>query len=193
MCFPTSCTASALQGEIQKYNMIELLETLKSNAGVGIAALGALIAAAQWHTNRTRLQLDTYERRLRVYKAAVALLEEAVSEITDRRSRLRRFHRDPELATYREPPATVLDSFKEGLLEAPFLFGEDVTYFMTRIESTRGLVRMYALGLADAVGTSARSRNATHVQALIECEESLKDARSRAWVEFESYLRLNRF
>lgn len=123
----------------------------------------------------------------------MVLLEDAASEIAERRATCSQARTSPEPAVYREPPSLILDSFADALLEAPFLFGEEVTYFMTRIESTRRLIRMYALGLANAARTSDQDHRQIDFQALVNYEEYLGLARSQVRAEFASYLRLDGF
>ena len=70
-----------------------------------IAAIAVYIAYQQWRTNRRRLELDPYDRRLRIYQATIEYISAALS-----------FH----------PTTEAIFGFRRSTAEADFLFGPDI-------------------------------------------------------------------
>jgi hypothetical protein len=79
-----------------------------------IAAITTYIAYQQWKTNRDKLNLDRYERRLEVYKEVVRFISVGIRE-----------------ANYENDE---LMSFKPKVSEADFLFGEEVSKYINELQ-----------------------------------------------------------
>lgn len=167
---------------------------MKASLGPGVAALGVAVAVAQWHTNDVKLRLDSYDRRLRVYKATVAMLECLMEEIRARRGPPHRDRNDKPEGQYQELPEKVVATFEDCLLEAPFLFDEDVTRFMQLVKMDHDHIRMYAKSLvgisqADAYASSQGSS----FEALRDSEGRIKRANRNVKTAFQRHLKLQRF
>lgn len=67
-------------------SMVDVIEFMKATLGPAVAALGVAVAVAQWRTGTIKLRLDSYDRRLRVYKATIGLLDCVLAEVRWRRS-----------------------------------------------------------------------------------------------------------
>lgn len=80
-----------------------------------IAAIAVCIAYQQWQTNRRKLALDLYERRLRVYQAVSRFVSEVVADVT------------PELRD--------LSDLWRDTAEADFLFGSDVRDYLKELSA----------------------------------------------------------
>lgn len=83
-----------------------------------IAMVAVYIAWQQWQTNRQKLILDRYDRRLRIYEEVRKILSTVV--------------RDAKAST------DDLVKFKTAVSEADFLFGPEVTSYIDEIYS-RGI------------------------------------------------------
>ena len=84
-------------------------EVLKISQGLLTPVIGIIttyIAWQQWQTNRNKLKLDRYERRLQVYKEVVRFIGIALQNAN---------YDNNELMT-----------FRPTVSEADFLFGEEV-------------------------------------------------------------------
>ncbi|MGY8562968.1 hypothetical protein L0938_06060 [Paracidovorax citrulli] len=174
--------------------MESLVEIMKASLGPGVAALGVAVALAQWHTNQVKLRLDSYDRRLNVYKAVVAFLDEILAESYHRRGHLARARIDRIEKPYRELSPEVVAAYQSALLEAPFLFDDEISYFMRRVDSDRRNIKMYAM---DLVGSSAKSVAGTskelNLRVMRECENRMREARDRVGHLFHPYLKLKVF
>lgn len=78
-----------------------------------IAAIAVYIAYQQWQGNRLKLQLERYDRRLRIYQRVMAFLGVA----------LRDFKPDPQEVI----------SFRVDTAEADFLFGPEIPSYIAEI------------------------------------------------------------
>ncbi|KER81564.1 hypothetical protein [Xanthomonas arboricola] len=174
--------------------MSDLVELMKASLGPGVALMGVAVAAAQWHTNDVKLRLDSYDRRLRVYKATVALLECAISEIGHRQiPNYRKSNTKPALP-YEELPEHVVRDFHDCLLETSFLFDQEVTYYMHFIDHQIREVRRCAISLANK-DSSELLRTSTHVNAMTlrAAEGQIEEALKHSEKLFRRYLKLQRF
>ena len=78
-----------------------------------IAAMAVYIAYQQWQTNRRKLKLDLYERRLRVYQAVTRFIGKVVKDVS------------PDFQDFSE--------FWRNTAEADFLFGSDVRDYIREL------------------------------------------------------------
>ena len=78
-----------------------------------VAIIAAYIAYQQWQTNRYKLNLDKYERRLRIYEEVRKILSIIL--------------RDANVST------NDLLNFRTSVSEADFLFGPEVTKYIDEI------------------------------------------------------------
>ncbi len=83
-----------------------------------IGVIAAWIAFQQWRVARAKLNLDLFERRLRLYRATDKYLLESLSG----------------------GPQSFLETI-EGLNEAPFLFGPEVTTYLQKVLDMRNELR----------------------------------------------------
>lgn len=98
--------------------MISIDEVLKVSQGLLTPVIGIIttyIAWQQWHTNRNKLKLDRYERRLQVYKEVVRFIGIGVQKAN---------YDNDELMT-----------FRPKVSEADFLFGEEVRKYIDELHS----------------------------------------------------------
>ncbi|MEK7723885.1 MAG: hypothetical protein AAB336_06020 [Acidobacteriota bacterium] len=79
-----------------------------------IAIVTCYIAYQQWKTNRDKLNLDRYERRLEVYKEVISFISIGIRE-----------------ANYEN---NELMSFKPKVSEADFLFGEEIPKYINELQ-----------------------------------------------------------
>ncbi|QDS19377.1 hypothetical protein [Xanthomonas citri] len=174
--------------------MSDLLELMKASLGPAVALMGVAVAAAQWHTNDVKLRLDSYDRRLRVYKATVAMLDSAVAEIRRRRvPSWRKSNKKPTLP-YEELPEEVVKTFQDCLLEASFLFDREVTHTMHYIDREVRLVRMYAINLAKKEPSELLEKSGqTSLRELREAEARIEKLDKNIEKPFRRYLKLQRF
>ncbi|WP_415916531.1 hypothetical protein SE336_20965 [Xanthomonas arboricola] len=174
--------------------MSELVELMKASLGPAVALLGVAVAAAQWRTNDVKLRLDSYDRRLRIYKAAVAVLESAAAEIRHRRIPNYRRNNKQLGLPYEELPEEVVAAFRDCLLEAPFLFGQEITNYLRYIDHAIKEVRISAIYLAgkdnDELLKNAAQITARHLR---EMESSIEEEISTISKRFLPYLQLQRF
>lgn len=174
--------------------MVDVIEFMKATLGPAVAALGVAVAVAQWRTGTIKLRLDSYDRRLRVYKATMGLLNCVLTEVRFRRGPAYRrksncFHRP-----YVDIPADVLAEFEDCLLEASFLFGRDATRLMYAIRSDMEIIERTATGLerktpfdlSDAITQQ-------EIATLRIAEERIGGARGRVESVFGRYLRFQNF
>jgi hypothetical protein len=94
--------------------MSQLLEISKGLLTPAIAIITTYIAFQQWKTNRQKLDLDKYDRRLKVYQEVIKLLSKL--SIT--------------LVSLDE-----LVIFRAAVAEADFLFGPDILEYIEEISS----------------------------------------------------------
>lgn len=78
-----------------------------------IAAITVYIAYQQWQTNRRRLELDLYERRLQVYQAVTRFIGKVVKDLS------------PDVQDFSE--------FWRNTAEADFLFESDVRDYLEEL------------------------------------------------------------
>ncbi|MDO7934626.1 hypothetical protein Q6A26_21835 [Xanthomonas euvesicatoria pv. eucalypti] len=174
--------------------MSDLVELMKASLGPGVALMGVAVAAAQWHTNDVKLRLDSYDRRLRVYKATVAMLESAIVEIRRRRvPNWRKSNKTPTLP-YAELPEEVVRNFQDCLLEASFLFDREVTHKMHYINTEVRNIRMYATALAKKEPSELLEKSGkTSLRELREAEARIEKLDRNIEEPFRRYLKLQRF
>ena len=105
-------TASNFLAEINWRLIVDVFEALLTPT---IAVVTAYVAYQQWRVNRTRLDLDLYERRLAIYKA------------------LEQFHDEINIpGSIRYPMVTKLRSF---IAEARFLFPTEIENYLDRLST----------------------------------------------------------
>jgi hypothetical protein len=95
--------------------VVQLLQALLTPA---IGLLAAFIAWQQWETNREKLRLDKYDRRMRVYEELRKILS----------------------IVFRDDGATTDDllRFRTSVADADFLFGQEIPEYLDQIY-THGL------------------------------------------------------
>lgn len=92
-------------------------EFLKISQGLLTPVIGVIacyIAWQQWKTNRDKLNLDRYERRLKVYEEVVRFIIIGIREAN---------YENDDLMT-----------FKPKVSEADFLFGEEVSKYINELQ-----------------------------------------------------------
>ena len=94
--------------------MDELLRLLQGLLTPIIGVIACYIAWQQWKTNRDKLNLDRYERRLEIYKEIVRFISVGIRE-----------------ANYENDE---LMSFKPKVSEADFLFGEEISNYIDELQ-----------------------------------------------------------
>lgn len=93
-------------------------EVLKISQGLLTPIIGIIttyIAWQQWKTNRNKLNLDRYERRLQVYKEVVRYISVGIRDAN---------YGNDELLT-----------FRSKVSEADFLFGEEVPKYIDELHN----------------------------------------------------------
>lgn len=171
--------------------MVDVIELLKASLGPSVAALGVAVAFAQWHTNKVKLRLDSYDRRLRVYFSTIAMLDSALSEIQKRKVPAARASNTLPEKPYQGLAAEVAKEFESSLLEAEFLFDEHVSRFMRRIDRDVQTVREHADRLAGHTRTTARGdADILSFRELKRTEERISESRARAADQFRRHLKL---
>ncbi|WDJ06717.1 hypothetical protein [Xanthomonas campestris] len=174
--------------------MSDLLELMKASLGPGVALMGVAVAAAQWHTNDVKLRLDSYDRRLRVYKATVAMLECAIAEIRRRRVPNRRKSNNKPTLPYEELPEEVVKAFRDCLLEASFLFDREVMHVMHYMDTEIRNIRMYAIHLAKKGPAELLERSGQiGLNELRQAETQIEELEKKIEEPFRRYLKLQRF
>ncbi len=98
--------------------MCDLVELSKASLTPLIAAITAYIAWQQWETNRQKLTLDGYDRRLRVYEEVRKILSIIFAST--------------------RPTTDDLLKFRTSVSEADFLFGPEIPAYIDEIYK-RGL------------------------------------------------------
>jgi hypothetical protein len=91
-------------------------EILKISQGLLTPVIGIIatyIAWRQWKTNHYKLKLDTYERRLQVYKEVIRYISVGIQDANYDNSELM--------------------SFRSKVSEADFLFGEEVSKYIDEL------------------------------------------------------------
>ena len=78
-----------------------------------IAAIALYIAYQQWQTNRRKLDIDLYDRRLAIYQAVDKFVSAIVRDL------------DPKLEDFYE--------FRWATAEADFLFGPDIREYLEEL------------------------------------------------------------
>ena len=78
-----------------------------------VACIALYIAYQQWRTNHRRLQVDLYDRRLRLYQAVTKYISVVLTN----------FH----------PKLDDLFEFRRSTVEADFLFGPDVRAYLDEL------------------------------------------------------------
>jgi len=78
-----------------------------------IAAIAVYIAYQQWRTNRRKLDLDLYDRRLRIYQATVKYISAVLSNL--------------------HPTLEVILKFRRSTAEVDFLFGQDIKKYLDEL------------------------------------------------------------
>ena len=89
-----------------------------------IAAITVYIAYQQWQTNRRRLELDLYERRLQVYQAVTRFIGKVVKDLS--------------------PDAQDFSEFWRSTAEADFLFGSDVRDYLEELATHAASLRRWS-------------------------------------------------
>lgn len=108
--------------------MSEVVEILKALLTPLIAIIATYIAWQQWNTNKLKLKLERYERRLRVYEEVKRILSLMISKA------------DISLAE--------LLKFRAASAEADFLFGSEIPNYLDEIYSHGVELRRYNSDIA---------------------------------------------
>lgn len=171
--------------------MSDVIEVLKASLGPGVAAMGVAVALAQWQTNRVKLRLDSYDRRLRVYKSVVTMLEGVVAEIDQRRGPMYLASNMKPARPYQGLPDGVCEAFNEAMLEAPFLFGNELFRFMWMVDRDRCFIQKSATLMEGQI--EAKCQDAHHKSnrdQLRQCEKRARKSLDRVRTIFSPYLKL---
>ena len=88
-----------------------------------IAAIAVYVAYQQWQTNRRRLQLDLYDRRLRIYQAVSQFISKVLTGLS------------PE-------PQDFSDYWRDTA-EADFLFGTDIRDYLRTLAARAAELRRW--------------------------------------------------
>ena len=70
-------------GDINPRTVVDVLSALLTPT---IAVIATYVAYQQWRVNKTRLDLDLYDRRLAIYKAVDAFFGDVWTQITSKYS-----------------------------------------------------------------------------------------------------------
>jgi hypothetical protein len=138
-----------------------------------IAIVATYIAWQQWHTNKQKLDLDLYDRRLRIYEEVRKLLSIVV--------------RDATVTT------DALLAFRTSVSEADFLFGSDVISYIDTLYQ-RGL-NLWRWNAEYRDSTQERSAAYDHKKVADEMHEELvwfTQQFDPAKLLFAQYLKLHR-
>ena len=111
-------------------SIIFIIEILKGLLTPLIACLTVYIAFQQWKTNKQRLKLDLYDRRIRIYQEVKKIIRSIV------RSGVA-FNADE-----------ILD-FRHSVFDAHFLFGEEVIKYLDEIDSRANNLCYYVIQTSD--------------------------------------------
>lgn len=95
------------------FMMCDLIELSKGLLTPLIAAIATYIAWQQWQTNRQKLNLDRYDRRLRVYEEVRKILSIILAST--------------------QPTTEDLLKFRTSVSEADFLFGPEIPAYIDEI------------------------------------------------------------
>jgi hypothetical protein len=106
--------------------------------GTIVAAIGAWIALQQMRVARMKLDHDRYEKRLKIFEAAHALLAEAVVKDAISDALLKRFFVDA--------------------IDAPFHFADDVVKYLERLGTIASSVKVGQQALADETDAKLREK-----------------------------------
>lgn len=104
--------------------------------GSAITAIGAWIAMQQMRIARKKLDHDRYEKRLKIFEAAHALLAEAVVEDTVSNPVLKRFFVD--------------------VIDAPFHFGDDIVKYLEELGTVASSIKVSQEALAEQTDAKLR-------------------------------------
>ena len=78
-----------------------------------VGCIAAYIAYQQWQTNRRKLELDLYDRRLRLYQATTKYISMVLTDL--------------------KPKLEDLSEFRRATAEADFLFGPDIRAYLDEL------------------------------------------------------------
>ena len=138
-----------------------------------IAAIAVYIAYQQWRTNRQRLDLDRYERRLRVYQAVDRFISNVVADVS------------PE-------PQDIFD-LRKNTAEADFLFGSDVRDYLKTLATRAAELRKWNSKYRDYRETKPEEYDHSQVVAAQDREVRwFADQSERARQLFGKYLSAKR-
>ena len=87
-----------------------MLDLLTASLTPLIALVALYIAYQQWQTNRRRLEINLYARRLRIYQAVAKYISTVLTGL--------------------HPKLEVLFEFRQSTAEADFLFGPDIRDYL---------------------------------------------------------------
>lgn len=152
-----------------------LVEALSAALTPVIAIVAVYVAYQQWRTNKTRLTLELYDRRLAVFKAVKALYG--------------------EMATLGKATYAMVLKFRSDTAEAEFLFGNEIEKHLDDLYK-KGIrlaalhEQMYPSGGAPGlpVGPERSKIAAEHGDLLLWF---LQDAQAESHKRFGKYLKLN--
>ena len=161
-------SASQPQEAVTDLLLRDLLTALPT---IVIAGIAVYIAYQQWQTNRRRLDLDLYDRRLRLYQAVVVYTSKVRTKFK------------PELEDIFE--------LRRATAEADFLFGQDIKDYIDELIQHGGNLHMWNTEYRDQ--TQDLPADYDH----LEIVEGLKEERKWfvrqpkvALQKFKSYLNL---
>ncbi|WP_282244863.1 hypothetical protein [Stenotrophomonas sp. PS02300] len=146
-----------------------LLDLLKALAAPIVAIAALRVSRQQVRINESKLRLDFYDRRLKVYGAVKDLIGAFMANAT--------FTQDD------------LAEFREGTVEADFLFGKDVQEYIRQMdERIRGLIieeHRYRQGVRGEDGKIAHS-----YEKIDELHDWILEQPSAAKAVFQPFLAL---
>ena len=88
-----------------------------------IAAIAVYIAYQQWQTNRRRLDLDLYDRRLRIYQAVSQFISRVLTDLS--------------------PEPQDFSDYWRNTAEADFLFGTDIRDYLRTLAARAAELRRW--------------------------------------------------
>ena len=112
------------EGTLRPVNMDVAIDVFSALLTPVIAAIAVYIAYQQWQTNRRKLDLDFYERRLRVYQAVTQFIGKVVKDLS------------PDIQDFSE--------FWRSTAEADFLFGSDIRDYLEELATRAANLRRWS-------------------------------------------------
>ena len=136
-----------------------------------IGCIAVYIAYQQWHTNHRKLELDLYDRRLRLYQATTKYISVVLTS----------FH----------PKLEDLFEFRSATAEADFLFGPDIRAYLDELYQHGVELRGWAEEYRDYTQSTPPGYDHKKVTDGMHGEERwFVDQHKEALQRFKSYLNL---